>query len=147
MADLSVKLDVSDLKKLQKDIESVVKTVTKEGEGSVIAKAALAIERQAKINATGRPGPMVRTGRLRASIIPRIISYTEAEVGTNVEYAPFVEFGHSQQVGRFVPAIQRRLVNSSAPAYPYLYPAVEQCKSELDGIFVSFSNEIEGDWQ
>ena len=94
MGDLSIELDVSDLKKLQTDIENVVKTVTKSGEGSVIAKAALVVERQAKINASGRPGPNVITGRLRASIIPHIISYTEATVGTNVEYACVVGSRH-----------------------------------------------------
>lgn len=32
-----------------------------------------------------------------------------AEVINPVEYAPYVEFGHRQQVGRFVPAIGKRL--------------------------------------
>ena len=165
MGDLSIEFDVSDLKKLQTNLEKEVAIITKSGEGSLIAKAALVVERQAKINATGRPGPNVITGRLRASIIPHIISYTEATVGTNVEYAPFVEFGHSQQVGRFVPIVGAyriaqgefkgryqmqggfRLVNPTAPAYPFLYPTIDQCKGELDGVFVSFSNEMESNWQ
>jgi phage gpG-like protein len=156
MGDLSIELDVSDLKKLQTDIENVVKTVTKEGEGSVIAKAALVVERQAKINASGRPGPNVITGRLRASIIPHIISYTEATVGTNVEYAPFVEFGHLIGIG--IGSRGGLMTNTSkmtpfhmgqrrTNAYPFLYPAIDQCKSELEGVFVSFSSEIEGQWQ
>ena len=158
MDGLSVQLDVSDLKKLQTNIENEVKLVTKEGDGSLIARAALLVERQAKINATGRPGPKVQTGRLRASILPKLISYTEAEVGTNVEYAPFVEFGHMMRVG--VGSRGGLMSNTSkmtpfgmgdrqVPAYPYLYPAVAQVQSngDLEGVFVSFSQEMEGEWQ
>lgn len=32
------------------------------------------------------------------------------EIGSDVEYAKFVEEGHDQQVGRYVPAIGKRLV-------------------------------------
>jgi phage gpG-like protein len=150
MGDLSIEFDVSDLKKLQTNIEKEVQIVTRSGEGSLIAKAALVVERQAKINATGRPGPNVITGRLRASIIPNIISYTEATVGTNVEYAPFVEFGHFIPVGlgsRGGSRVQPFSIGlRHSPAYPYLYPAIDQCKGELEGVFVSFSNEMESQW-
>lgn len=33
-----------------------------------------------------------------------------AEIYNNIEYAPFVENGHRQEVGRYVPAIGKRLV-------------------------------------
>lgn len=35
-----------------------------------------------------------------------------AEIYNNIEYAPCVENGHRQEVGRYVPAIGKRLVNS-----------------------------------
>jgi phage gpG-like protein len=57
---------------------------------------AIRVESRAKLLASGRPGPRVNTGRLRASITHRILSSPQgafAEVGTNVEYARFVEFG------------------------------------------------------
>ena len=34
-----------------------------------------------------------------------------AEIYNNIEYAPWVENGHRQEVGRYVPAIGKRLVN------------------------------------
>jgi phage gpG-like protein len=57
---------------------------------------AIRVESRAKLNASGRPGPRVNTGRLRASITHRVFSSPSgafAEVGTNVEYAAFVEYG------------------------------------------------------
>lgn len=52
---------------------------------------------QAKVNASGRPGPNVQTGRLRSSIgPPRLVSGATGlycVVGTSVSYAPFVELG------------------------------------------------------
>ncbi len=78
---------------------------------SGMTKACLLVERDAKINAP------VDTGRLRASITNRL----EVEenqlvgiVGTNVEYASFVEFGTSRMV-----------------AQPFLFPALESNKSRI----------------
>lgn len=59
-----------------------------------LARRATRVETRAKLNASGRPGPNVITGRLRASI-----SWTLGEdgdglfaaIGTNVEYAEPVE--------------------------------------------------------
>lgn len=40
----------------------------------------------------------VDTGRLRASILPRVMGKDTVAVGTNVRYAPFVEFGHKAEI-------------------------------------------------
>jgi HK97 gp10 family phage protein len=126
---------------LQNKLDKVVENITNP-ELSVVARAAFAIERQAKENATGRPGPRVQTGRLRASITTQIESYDRAQVGTNVFYAPFVEFGHSQHIGQYVPPLHKRLVSPFAPAYPFMSPAITQCASELEGIYVTFLNGL-----
>lgn len=68
----------------------------------------------------------VDTGNLRNSITHA----TEDEghtvvIGTNVTYAPYVELGHRQQVGRYVPAIKKRLVRDWVNPKPYLRPAIE----------------------
>lgn len=46
-------------------------------------------------------------------------------IGTDVKYAPYVEMGHHQEPGRYVPAIKKRLVRSYVPAKPFLRPAIE----------------------
>ena len=72
-----------------------------------LAKAVLVVERQAKEDCP------VDTGRLRASITSEV-SGLEGKVGTNVEYAGFVEYGTSKM-----------------PAKPYLFPALEKSKSKI----------------
>lgn len=75
-----------------------------------LSRAAIKVEGAAKLNASGRPGPKVQSGRLRSSI-----SWTlkqdgrglYAIVGTNVYYAKWIEFGSER-----------------APAYPFLRPAL-----------------------
>lgn len=54
------------------------------------------------------------------------------EVGTNVEYGPYVELGHRQQPGRYVPAIGKRLVRSWVPGKPFLRPAFENHVDEIE---------------
>lgn len=69
-------------------------------EGAVgldLQRRAFNVESQAKLNASGRPGPRVRTGRLRSSITHEVVtdlnSGLVARVGTNVEYAYPLETG------------------------------------------------------
>ena len=79
---------------------------------------ALKVERDIKASMTpngpSAPGeaPAVDTGRLRASIAHRVemeSGEAVAFVGTNVEYAPYLEFGTTRMQPRpfMVPAIER----------------------------------------
>lgn len=56
-------------------------------------------------------------------------------VGTNVYYAPYVELGHSQQPGRFVPKLKKRLKAAWVNAKPYLRPGVETASADFEAIF------------
>lgn len=77
----------------------------------------------------------VDTGNLRNSIQSEVdMSDDSVVIGTDVEYAPYVEFGHLQEVGRFVPKIKKRLVQPKAPAYPFLRPAIEKHLEEYKRI-------------
>ena len=55
-------------------------------------------------------------------------------VGAGEYYAPWVELGHHQQPGRFVPAIKKRLVRSWVPGKPFLRPAFEDHLDEIEQI-------------
>lgn len=75
----------------------------------------------------------VDTGRLKGSITHRTQETTEL-VGTNVEYAPYVEYGHHQEPGRYVPAIGKRLVASYVAGHQYLTPAMANHAGEYQQI-------------
>ncbi len=78
----------------------------------------------------------VDTGNLRNSITSEVDMGEKAVyVGTAVEYAPYVEFGHHQQVGRYVPQIGKRLKREFVPGKPFLAPAIENHLDEYKAIF------------
>lgn len=77
----------------------------------------------------------VDTGNLRLSITHQRSGNDTEIIGTAVKYAPYVEFGHHQEVGRYVPAIGKRLVKDFVPGKPYLAPALENHVSEYEQIF------------
>jgi hypothetical protein len=98
----------------------------------------LAVERQAKQNASGRPGPNVRTGNLRRSITTSMPikgfgdSYAVVVSATMV-YARAVELGHP----RWKPGVK----------YPYLGPAARNLSANgtLNRVFTSaFASRIRG---
>lgn len=89
----------------------------------LIARA-IRVEAAAKQNATERPGPRVRTGRLRGSITWEAGKDQDlpfVDVGTNVVYAPYVEEGHN--------VVRGGVVVGRAPAYPFLRPALEAART------------------
>jgi HK97 gp10 family phage protein len=98
-------------KELAKNFRNIGKQVLTEEEQAVF-RAALIVERDAKLNCP------VDTGRLRQSIGSRIVEGDEnniiAEVGTNVTYAPYVEYGSSKMAAR-----------------PFLFPAYNNNKQRI----------------
>ena len=103
--------ELSGGKKLAEDFKKIGKEVMKKEEQALL-RAALIVERDAKLNAP------VDTGRLRISISSRVMKKVlqkpYAEVGTNVEYAKSVEFGTSKQ-----------------SAQPFLFPAYNNNKDKI----------------
>lgn len=77
----------------------------------------------------------VKSSILVNSITHEMRGSDTVAVGTDVEYAPFVELGHHQEPGRYVPAIGKRLKASFVPGKPYLRPAVENHIGEYERIF------------
>lgn len=99
-----------------------IRSYRKERQAEILAglqksleRVGLIVERQAKINVTQSPPshPQVQTGRLRASITHNV-NLGEVEIGSNVVYSKYLEFGTSKM-----------------PPYPFLFPAVELKKPEI----------------
>jgi HK97 gp10 family phage protein len=79
-----------------------------------LSRIAIKVEESAKQHATGRPGPNVRTGRLRSSITHRLDKDQQglyADVGTDVEYGRYLEEGTSRM-----------------RPYPFLRPGLEAAR-------------------
>lgn len=55
-------------------------------------------------------------------------------IGSNVYYAPYVELGHHQTPGRFVPQIGKRLKASWVQPKPFIKPAVMEHIEEYEQI-------------
>lgn len=89
-----------------------------------IMEASLIVERDAKDKAP------VDTGRLRASITHRFKKVQNGnsygEVGTNVEYAPWLEYGTSKM-----------------SPHPFLTPALEENKATIHNMIIRAINKAE----
>ena len=77
-----------------------------------------------------RDNNSVISSRLINSMTHQKVDESTVAIGTDVEYAIYVELGHNQQPGRYVPAIGKRLVASHVAAKPFLKPALEGHKDE-----------------
>lgn len=119
------------------DLTSMADEV-REALDSAVQKTAFQVERSAKQNAP------VDTGTLRASLRTVQTGTAEYAVGTNVEYAPAVEYGTDPHVitpdgdflyfeGRGGHLIRKRSVNHpGTPAQPFLRPALNEHESDLE---------------
>jgi hypothetical protein len=66
------------------------------------------------------------------------------EVYNPTEYAPFVEFGHRQTPGRFVPAIGKRLKNSWVEGKFMATISTKDLEREMPGHLKGFKDKLIG---
>lgn len=68
-------------------------------------------------------------GGLRRSLRTTMPSASSpGEVGYTIHYAPHVEYGHRQKIGRYVPQIGKRLKASFVPGQYFLKNAVDDTR-------------------
>jgi hypothetical protein len=109
--------------------------------GRDLTRRAINVESAAKLNASGRPGPNVDTGRLRSSISHELVQGPEglvARIGSTVEYARFVEEGTGPHEIRprtkqalFWPGAAhpvRVVHHPGSKAFPYLSTALQAAR-------------------
>jgi hypothetical protein len=82
-----------------------------------------------------------RTGFLTQSFRAEITGFVLRWFPT-ASYAAAVELGHKQEVGRFVPAIGKRLVQPFVQGNPYMERIVERSQPEIDATFVHALEKI-----
>lgn len=98
---LSVAFDDSEFARLRSELEKRAELDF----SRVDRKTALDIYSRGQMSGGTPVGNYTGGGQLRISM-----AYEDDEVGYTSEYAPHVEFGHRQEVGRYVAAIGKRLV-------------------------------------
>jgi HK97 gp10 family phage protein len=124
----------------------------------LVEGCATIVQDQAKRNAMSGHGrheggyPNVITGLMSHSINYQLTGVHTAVVGCGAYYAKFVEFGHKQTPGRFVPIYDAkritrgeskgkymvtsglgfRLKKDFAPAYPFMRPAIKQSIKKIE---------------
>jgi HK97 gp10 family phage protein len=126
--------------KHKKSVIADIKAATRKEKQNVkdaLRKTAQRIERDAKENVA------VDTGRLRSSITHQKVNDYLWKAGTNVRYAPYIEFGtsphmitpRSKQALAFVSGGQKIVVKKvkhpGTKAQPFLLPAAEKNRARL----------------
>lgn len=88
--------------------------------------------------ATGKRQKIATGGTLRrgwnATPSERRGGTYEAKVLNNVKYASYVEYGHRQHVGQFVPVLGKRLKKPWVPGQHMLQKAHDEVKKDVDQI-------------
>jgi len=96
-----ISAEIKGLKETQRNLETAVKDLRGTPMVNAMRDSTLLVDRDAKKNLIGYQSPTVGgvdTGRLRASITPQVTVEGETVrgvVGSNVKYAPYVEFDTS----------------------------------------------------
>ncbi len=113
--------------------ERVIARVSAEGRAAV-AEAGAEMEKLAKQNASGRPGPNVITGTLRRSIrhspvVPYGIAGWSTDIGPSVVYGRRIELG-------FHGADSRGRPYNQGP-FPYMAPAHASVVARLPAIYAA----------
>ena len=116
--------------------DKVISSVKNAKRGGLTAASEI-VEGSAKLLLSG----MVDTGNLMGSINYKVVSEDEAHVGTNVKYAPYVEFGTGRHAegggGRSTPWVYYHpkygfVKTEGMPPRPYLRPALDNNKARIE---------------
>ena len=138
---VDIKAEITNYKEVQARMTGIVKGLRGEPLLNGMRQSVLIVQREAKIEAP------VDTGRLRASIVPEVTrrgNTVVGIVGSNVEYAPYVEFGTrphwpppgalevwARRHGMSEFAIRRKIAMYGTEGKRYLQGSFEKCREQV----------------
>lgn len=144
----NLKFDKKELEKLQKQLEELEKGKARDKFFEDCAKEMAARLLSLVIHKTpegvyddpSRKGGTLRRGwtggkKMDAEAFAKSLEIEKSgktytiTVGNNVEYAPYVEYGHRQTPGRYVPAIGKRLKEGFVPGKHMLETSEQELKA------------------
>jgi len=116
MPECRINVDMRALEELQNRLGEAIMT-----EQIKILAENILLEIGNRLMAATKEKTPVDTGELRRNWFLSDLKWDgdnlELELYNNVEYAAHVEYGHAQEVGRFVPALGKRLVVPLVPGF------------------------------
>lgn len=119
--------DIRDIEKFQKKLEELA-----DDQDEVLRDCAKKIATML-LNAAVNRTPVI-TGTLRRGWNVQIRLEDNdyiVELSNNVEYAPYVNYGHRQQKGRYVPAIGKKLKKGWVPGNKMLEKSIEDVRNAI----------------
>ncbi len=133
MPDMRIVVDTRALEELERKLQEAVQE-----EALKALQQELLYELGERLVAATKEKTPVATGHLRGNWYAGNVQWknavAELEVYNPVEYAAPVEYGHAQEVGRYVPAIGKRLVAPMVPGFFMLH----RSEKELEAILPDF---------
>ena len=106
----NIKVELKELEKFAKDLEKARDTEIKRMLEEITNEIAAKLMRKAVKRTPVKEGVLRNAWTVSAA--NKIGDGYEVVVSNHMEYAAYVEYGHRQTPGRFVPAIGKRLKNS-----------------------------------
>ena len=128
---IAVTLEVKGLQELQKKLQA---DVAIKPFHAGIKKATLLLQREVAM------ATVVDTGRLRASITPKLMG-SFGQVGTNVQYAPIVEFGAGNIQARHMEG-GRKVLGEGMFSF-----GLKKLAGKMKDILGDVANAIEARWR
>lgn len=77
----------------------------------------------------------------------KVDGYIEVGIYNNTEYAEYVEYGHRQEVGRYVPALGKRLVKPYVEGQYIMTNATLNAVKKLDDVVKNALERVESNFK
>lgn len=139
---------IDDSKKMKNNIKQISISMNKELTAKTYAmvkkKTPVGVYTPITINGktynAGKVGGTLRNAWQMSTLINS--SSVKSKVYNNLEYAEYVEYGHRQQVGRYVPQIGKKLKNSFVKGQYMLTKSIVEMKPQIDVIIQKHTKKI-----
>lgn len=140
---MKAKVDISELVEFQKKLETIGETERDAFLRKLTNEAAMRLFEKVRARTpvgvypadSGKTGGTLRRGwNVKNIKLEKMAGGYQVKIINPVKYASYVEYGHRQQPGRFVPAIGKRLVKGWVDGKFMLTKSELELEQELPGI-------------
>lgn len=136
------KYDITELKEFRDNLEKIdVDFFVKSCVNELAARLLRKVKKRTPVgiyqSGTGKTGGTLRRNWYIDNQVSVNGKEYKIDVYNNTSYAPYVEYGHRQQVGRFIPSLGKRLKRSWVNGRFMLTESENELRSQADAILKS----------